>query len=145
MENQNEILKRLLSRRMMLQHAGKALFGLSVITLGSCMPRQASKYEVKILVSQSRSHFNPATLVIPQGATVIWQNQAIYPQTVSFDPDKLVAQMESHTAKGAEPWDSGTLYPGQTWSYTFQTPGDYPYFSRFSEDPYLLGVVTVQA
>jgi plastocyanin len=144
-DHRNETMKRLMSRRTLFQQAGKVLFGLSVLTLGSCMPRQPSRYEVKILVTQSRSHFNPATLVIPQGATVVWQNQAIYPQTVTFDPGKLAAQTETKIAKEIQPWDSGILYPGQTFSYTFQTAGDYPYFSRFSEDPYLLGVVTVKA
>ncbi len=29
---------------------------------------------------------------------------------------------------GAEPWDSGTVNGGESWSYTFETPGEYTYF-----------------
>ncbi len=142
------------SRRKLIRAAGKAFLGFGALLLSACFPRQSDTYSVKILVTQSRSHFEPSNLVIPPGAKVVWQNQAIYPATVTCDPAKakpVSANGVSATSttyvklpKGASPWDSGTLYPGQTWAYTFRTPGVYLYFSQYSDSPYLVGTVTVK-
>jgi plastocyanin len=140
MKEQQEIL---LNRRQWFRRLGKTLLGVSVIGLSACLPRQASRYEVKILVTQSRGHFEPSGLVIPRGTTVVWQNQAIYPQTVTCDPAKAQGVQGVQLPKGAQPWDSGVLYPGQTWLYTFNTPGEYLYFSQSMKAPYLTGTVKV--
>lgn len=56
--------------------------------------------------------FAPASLTVPAGTTVTWSNKGKAPHTVTSD---------------AGLWDSGTLKPGQTYSFAFQGPGTYPY------------------
>lgn len=140
--DEEEQLRRI-DRRQLLQRLGKAVLGASVLGISACMPRQPSRYQVKILVTQSRSHFEPSGLVIPRGTTVVWQNQGIYPQTVTCDPAKAKGGASAQLPKGAQAWDSGVLYPGQTWLYTFQTPGEYLYFSQYADGPSLTGTVKV--
>lgn len=65
--------------------------------------------------------FSPATLVINQGDTVVWKfisgNHSATSGTVANFveiPDLI--------------WDSGILSPGQTFSFTFNSLGTYPYY-----------------
>jgi plastocyanin len=60
--------------------------------------------------------FEPATLEIPVGTTVVWTNGGSAPHTVTSDT-------------GA--FDSGRLDPGGTFSMTFDTPGTYAYHCEF--------------
>ena len=88
--------------------------------------------------------YQPAALTIPQGATVVWVNRDIYPHTVTCNP--TLAQEGggvSQLPQGAAPWDSGDLYTGEQWAYTFTTPGPYLYYSRRDEVNHLLGLITV--
>ena len=63
------------------------------------------------------NHFDPELLTIKTGTTVIWKNE---------DP---VTHTVTHLAPNNEQqyFDSGTLRTGQTFSYTFTTPGKYNY------------------
>lgn len=45
--------------------------------------------------------------------------------------------------EGAAPFDSGDIYPGQTWSFTFTVPGQYAYFSQPDQDQGILGTIRV--
>jgi plastocyanin len=60
--------------------------------------------------------FSPATVTVAPGEAVIWTWQA-GPHSTS-----------SEATSGPEVWDSGVLSTGATFSHTFQTPGDYPYY-----------------
>jgi plastocyanin len=68
--------------------------------------------------------FAPASLLVPPGTTVIWTNAGVAPHTVSGDFA-----------------DSGTLEPGQTFSFTFTEPGTYPYRCLFH--PGMTGEIVV--
>ncbi len=143
-----------ISRRKFMGDAGKALLVFGALVLNACSGRQSTTYFVKIQLTQDRNHFTPSALVIPVGSKVVWQNQSIYPATVTCDPGKVKSVSTNHQPatsaayvklpSGAAPWDSGILYPGQTWSYTFQTPGEYLYFSQYGQAPDLIGVIKVQ-
>ena len=61
------------------------------------------------------NHFNPGSLTIAAGTTVTWQNKGLnFHTTTSFN--------------GL--WDSGVIGSGQTYSFTFSTPGTYKYYCR---------------
>jgi plastocyanin len=60
--------------------------------------------------------FEPVTLEVPAGTTVVWTNAGSAPHTVTSDT-------------GA--FDSGRLDPGGTFSMTFDTPGTYNYHCEF--------------
>ena len=63
-------------------------------------------------VSLGDDFFSPASLTVSPGATVTWTNNGKHPHTVTSDTGL---------------WDSGTLKSGQSFSFTFQSPGTYTY------------------
>lgn len=76
--------------------------------------------------------FVPEDLTVQAGQTVTWVNKSAIPHTTTADPaQNPVAQDHPEYAQlpsGANPWDSGMIQPGESFSYTFTTPGDYHYF-----------------
>ena len=73
-------------------------------------------------------HFEPATITIPRGTTVTWVNTGQQPHTVTADPSKAAKSGDAALPSGAQSWDSGFINAGQTFSRTFDTPGEYAYF-----------------
>jgi plastocyanin len=70
--------------------------------------------------------YEPAMLTVATGSTVTWVNQGTVPITVT-SPDGL--------------FDSDTIGPGASFSYTFDTPGTFRYFCV--PYPHMKGVVVV--
>lgn len=70
--------------------------------------------------------YSPANIQVKAGTTVTWSNQDTAPHTVTF-------------RNGMK--DSGVLQKGQTFSYTFTTPGTYQYYCTVH--PYMVATVTV--
>ncbi|MEW6544848.1 MAG: plastocyanin/azurin family copper-binding protein [Nitrospirota bacterium] len=64
--------------------------------------------------------FNPAQLPIKVGDTVQWIND-------DEDVHLVISGKDLNDPAKGKPLDSGTLLPKQTFSYTFSTPGVYPY------------------
>jgi plastocyanin len=71
--------------------------------------------------------FEPATLTINAGNTVVWHNNASVAHTIT-SRDKL--------------FDSGTVAPRATFAFTFATAGTYEYFCGLH--PGMVGKVIVQ-
>ncbi|HEX2281374.1 MAG TPA: cupredoxin family copper-binding protein [Thermomicrobiales bacterium] len=70
--------------------------------------------------------FEPATVSIPAGVTVIWTNNGSRPHTVTADDGSF---------------DSGRLDPGEQFSQTFDQPGTFTYHCGFH--PEMLGSIVV--
>jgi amicyanin len=70
--------------------------------------------------------FSPPNIQVTQGTTITWTNRDNAAHNVSFDQGGIA---------------SPTLKSGQTFSYTFKTPGVYTYRCTFH--PGMLGKVTV--
>jgi plastocyanin len=71
--------------------------------------------------------FTPPTLTVPAGTTVTWTNDDAVP----------------HTATASDgSFDSGNLNPGQSYSFTFATPGSYPYVCQYHAG--MQGTIVVQ-
>ncbi len=70
--------------------------------------------------------YQPANMQVRVGTTVTWTNQDNVPHSVTFK-------------NGMK--DSGLLSQGQSFSYTFNTPGSYQYFCTVH--PYMIATVTV--
>jgi plastocyanin len=71
----------------------------------------------------------PAMLTVAVGTTVTWTNNGLMPHTVS--------------AAGGT-FDSGNVQPGESFSFTFDTPGQYGYFCRPHVFIGMTGTVLVQ-
>jgi plastocyanin len=87
--------------------------------------------------------FQPATLTVPSGATVTWNNTGSMTHTVTVDPSKASNQANASVPEGVQPFDSGDITGGQSYSYTFTTPGTYKYFCIPHEALGMVGTVTV--
>ena len=70
--------------------------------------------------------YQPANMQVRVGTTVTWTNQDNVPHSVTFK-------------NGMK--DSGLLSQGQSFSYTFNTPGTYQYYCTVH--PYMVATVTV--
>lgn len=66
-------------------------------------------------IAISGSAFNPAVITITAGTVVTWTNFDVAPHTTTSD------------VGSTDPWDSGTLGQGATFTRTFNTPGAYGY------------------
>ena len=100
------------------------LAGLVLFLLGSIELARAATQTVTI----SDFAFSPATVTIAAGDTVTWTNT-----------DPVV-----HTATSTSgAFDSGDIAQGDTFSFTFTTPGTYDYFC--TPHPTMTGRIVVQA
>ncbi len=72
--------------------------------------------------------FNPDPITIYQGATVQWTNNGGRAHTTTSD---------------SAVWNSGTLNPGQSFSFTFGTPGTFPYHCAIHT--FMTGTINVLA
>ena len=78
-------------------------------------------------VTIDATSFQPATLTIRTGDSVIWMNRDIIPHTAT------------QSGKG---FDSGTLKSGDAWKHTFTTAGEVAYVCTFH--PTMKGTVRVR-
>lgn len=74
--------------------------------------------------------FNPGSMTINVGDTVVWTNTGEAPHTAT-------------SQSGPAAFDSGRLETGQTFSFTFTVPGTYSYLC--SIHPEMQGTITVAA
>jgi plastocyanin len=65
--------------------------------------------------------FTPAHIEVLLGATVTWTNQDTVPHNVTLTPAVLTASNN---------WESGLIYPGQSFSYTFTSRGSFQYYCQ---------------
>lgn len=86
--------------------------------------------QATVTVSVADNSFQPQSLTITAGDTVVWTNNGSNPHTSTSDTGL---------------WDSGTLSPGQTFSRVFDTPGTFPYHCAFHQGLGMVGTITVQA
>lgn len=71
--------------------------------------------------------FSPGNLEVDAGTTVTWTN----------------TDSVSHTStSNASGWDSGIISPGRQFSFTYQTPGTFPYHCAIH--PGMVGTVVVR-
>lgn len=88
--------------------------------------------------------FEPAAITIQAGETVEFVNNSPLVHTVTADPDKARKANHVSLPQGAEPFDSGNLAPGESFSHTFSAPGTYKYFCIPHEVAGMTGIITVQ-
>jgi plastocyanin len=82
---------------------------------------------VKVTMVDNRNL--PGRVTVPVGTTVTWVNAGLLPHTVSAQSGRL---------------ESGMVQAGQSYSFTFDTPGEYTYFCRPHVVIGMTGVVVVE-
>lgn len=88
-----------------------------------------------VVVRAAAMAFDPAATSVPAGTTVRWMNDSTVAHTVT-----------SGTGSGAA--DAGQMFDqpigaGQSFEFTFQNAGTYPYFCRPHEAMGMRGTITV--
>src|SRR5215212_5007854 len=107
-------------RKMILR-----LAALSLVALVLFAPTAGAQGKT-MTVSIKNFAFDPANATVAPGTTVTWVNNDQVPHTATAND-------------GA--FDSGTLQPGQSYSFAFDKPGTYAYHCNIH--PYMTGTVTV--
>lgn len=80
--------------------------------------------------------YSPDVIVVPVGTTVTWTNSDQLPHTVTSG---------TSDGRAGEPdgiMDSGDMAPGDTFSFTFNEAGEYPYYC--TPHPWMRGAVLVE-
>jgi len=95
----------------------------AVLTVLAAVPAAAAEVKVGI----DNFTFSPKVTTVKAGTTVTWTNNDDIPHTVA-DPGKF---------------KSKALDTGDTYSFTFTTPGSYSYFC--SLHPHMTGTIVVEA
>ncbi|HEV2109315.1 MAG TPA: plastocyanin/azurin family copper-binding protein, partial [Thermomicrobiales bacterium] len=72
--------------------------------------------------------FVPDDLTINVGDTVTWTTVGAAPHTSTADPEQALDPEFVKLPEGAETWDSGLVPTGESFSHTFEVPGEYVYF-----------------
>lgn len=89
-----------------------ALAVCAIMSVAGAKPAAASTYVVTI----EQMRFDPPTVTVHRGDSVVWVNK------------DLVA----HTASGdAKSFDSGSIAPEASWRYVVSEPGRHPYKCLF--------------
>lgn len=87
--------------------------------------------------------FSPNVLTITRGSTVVWKNSGVQPHTVTCDPAKAMKKADVSLPGGAQPFDSGFVMGGQSYSHTFTVAGTYRYVCAPHEAMGMLGTIIV--
>lgn len=87
--------------------------------------------------------FDPQEVTIAKGGKVTWVNNSGVVHTVTGDPSKASNPGDVSLPSGVDPWDSGNVDPGKSYSHTFDTPGTYKYVCVPHEGAGMVGTITV--
>lgn len=74
----------------------------------------------EVMVEVGDIYYDPTVLTISKGTKVTWENVGSI--------DHTVTSADGSPQSGL---NSGTLKPGETYTFTFDQPGDYNYFCEF--------------
>jgi plastocyanin len=120
--------------------AAAAACGGSSSSSGSQMPANPAG------VTISDFQFTPSTLEIKAGTTVTWTNAGPMGHTTVSDSGVWTSGILSPPGGGGGGYGGGTGTPGQTFQFTFNTPGTFPYHCSIhppSAFPGFIGTITV--
>ncbi len=127
-----------ISRRTLL----KAMAAVGTLGCGNWLAACGEK--AGSVVEMSELKYAPAGLTIKVGETVAWRNTDGMAHTVTADPAKARDKQSARLPEGAQPWDSGDIETGQSWSHRFDVPGEYTYFCIPHELAGMVATVTVK-
>ncbi|UTH49729.1 hypothetical protein KBW81_08305 [Loktanella salsilacus] len=97
----------------------------------------------KIVDMTATLNFAPNAVTINSGDTVEFRNISTFTHTVSTVADTQIEAQAVKLPNGADPFDSGEIAPGATFTQTFTTPGTYQYFCEPHVGQGMIGTVIV--
>jgi plastocyanin len=87
--------------------------------------------------------FQPETVAVRQGDSVLWHNDSPIQHTVTDDPRHAIPGVVFALPAGAEPFDSREVDPGRDFEQRFDVPGTYRYACVHHGVGGMVGVVQV--
>ncbi len=103
-----------------------------------------SRARPALIVQMDGEAYEPSKVTISLGQTVKWKNNTGDPHTVTVVPDKALVPADVALPKNAQPFDSGTIPAGMTFTHTFTVPGIYRYYCTLHEGNGMVGEVLVK-
>ncbi len=97
----------------------RLLYLVILSTAALLVSAPAASAQDEMTVSIQDFFFEPEQLTVAPGTTVTWVNDGEEPHTSTADDGM---------------WDSGTLQPGESFSFTFDEPGSYSYLCTIHPD-----------
>ncbi|HKV39127.1 MAG TPA: plastocyanin/azurin family copper-binding protein [Blastocatellia bacterium] len=122
---------------------------LSIVTVFLLMPRDgllahASQPAVVIKMVDMPPMFEPKVVTIKTGEAVEWQNIGNEVHHATSDPSMAIKTGEVSNPPATQPFDSGFLRPGETFTHVFSKPGTYKYACIVHEAKGMIGEVVVK-
>jgi plastocyanin len=134
----------LLSTRTLLYGAALCVAIALIFTPSSRYVATASQPTVTIKMLDMPPAFAPAAVTIRPGDTVQWLNVGNEVHHATSDPSMAIKRSEVGNPSGVEPFDSGFMKPGESFSHTFKVPGVYKYACAVHETKGMLGEIVVK-
>jgi plastocyanin len=117
------------------------LVGMAVTQLSTSAAATAPGIVVRML--DMPLAFEPTIIKIKVGDSVEWKNAGNEVHHATSDPSLAIKPAEVTNPPGAEPFDSGFLRPGETFSHIFTVPGEYKYTCVVHEAKGMIGTIVV--
>lgn len=96
-----------------------------------------------LVEATDRLTFESDSVAVRVGDVVTWRNAGLIQHSVTADPTEATLDGSVRLPDGAEPFDSGLLAEGETFSHIFRVPGRYDYFCIPHEGAGMTGAVIV--
>lgn len=104
----------------------------------------ATASDTVVVKATDRLVFRPDSVAIEVGDAVRWRNAGVVRHTATADPSQATLEGSVRLPDGAEPFDSGRLGEGETFTHVFRVPGRYEYFCIPHEGAGMTGTVIVE-
>lgn len=120
-----------------------ATLALSPLLLRPAKAGEIVEIEMTGRADGSDVWFDPVGLWILPGQTIRWTNRdpGDSHTATAYHPD--IRGRSRRIPKGAQPWDSDFLLPGESYSVTLNQPGVYDYYCRPHEHAGMVGRIVV--
>lgn len=129
--------------------------GIGAVAAGAATPARAQEGSTRTVEMTDDLVFDPDEIAVTPGTTVVWENVGSIGHSVTAYEEDLPADAEFFASGGFETEDaarsaysagdpdSGDIAGGETYEYTFETEGTYPYFCIPHESVGMLGTIEV--
>ncbi|QZX99071.1 plastocyanin/azurin family copper-binding protein [Halobaculum rubrum] len=130
--------------------------GVGAVAAGAATtPVRAQEGSTRTVEMTDNLVFDPEEVAVTPGTTVVWENVGNIGHSVTAYEEDLPADAEFFASGGFETEDaarsaysagdpdSGDIAGGETYEYTFETEGTYPYFCIPHESAGMLGTIEV--
>jgi plastocyanin len=136
-----------MKRRTLLATAGTA----AAVGLAGCGATSASLSENEYDVGMAHNAFQPVEYEVSAGETVVWGNVGSRGHSVTAYADEIPGRADYFASGGFDSEDAavdgwpneGNVQAGETYSHTFEVPGEYGYYCIPHEAAGMKGTIVV--